>query len=96
MSDTLLFTCEGRDHEIALVERPGFETLRQLRAWLPAEATIHSARIAGFHIYWPSPSLAPRRRRPTSTACRPGRSYTTPTGNNWRSSTMSSRPRRWP
>ena len=56
--ETLIFSCEGQDHEIALVDRPGSATLNQLAAWLPATATIHCAKIAGCHIYWPSPILA--------------------------------------
>lgn len=56
---TLIFSCEGQDHEIALVDRPGSGTLAQLAAWLPATTTIHCAKIAGCHIYWPSPILAP-------------------------------------
>lgn len=58
MTQTLIFTCEGVDHEIALIDRPGSATLAQLRAWLPAATTIHCAKIAGCHIYWPSPILA--------------------------------------
>lgn len=58
MSDRLIFHCEGQDHHIALVDDPASETLAQLRAWLPAEVTIHCAKIAGCHIYWPSPVLA--------------------------------------
>ena len=58
MTQTLIFTCEGIDHEIALISRPGSDTLAQLQAWLPAETTIHCAKIAGCHIYWPSPILA--------------------------------------
>ena len=58
MTQTLIFTCEGVDHEIALISRPGSDTLAQLQAWLPAETTIHCAKIAGCHIYWPSPILA--------------------------------------
>lgn len=58
MAQTLIFTCEGRDHEIELIDSPGSETLRQLTEWLPAEITIHCAKIAGCHIYWPSPILA--------------------------------------
>ena len=57
-SDRLIFTCEGQDYEIALLDNPGSETLQQLKAWLPAEITIHCAKIAGCHIYWPSPILA--------------------------------------
>lgn len=56
---TLIFSCEGQDHEITLVDRPGSATLAQLAAWLPATTTIHCAKIAGCHIYWPSPILAP-------------------------------------
>ena len=55
---TLIFSCEGQDHEIALVDRPGSATLAQLAAWLPTTTTIHCAKIAGCHIYWPSPILA--------------------------------------
>lgn len=58
MSKTLIFSCEGQDHEIDLLDKPGSETLRQLEAWLPAEITIHCAKIAGCHIYWPTPILA--------------------------------------
>lgn len=55
---TLIFTCEGQNYEIALVDRPNSATLRQLSDWLPATTTIHCAKIAGCHIYWPSPILA--------------------------------------
>ena len=55
---TLIFACEGQEHEIELVDRPGSPTLDQLTAWLPASVTIHCAKIAGCHIYWPSPILA--------------------------------------
>lgn len=58
MSESLIFSCEGQDHEIALVDRPASETLRQLKSWMPAEISIHCAKIAGCHIYWPSPILA--------------------------------------
>jgi len=58
MSGTLIFSCEGRDHRITLVDDPASDALKQLRAWLPAEVTIHCAKIAGCHIYWPSPVLA--------------------------------------
>jgi hypothetical protein len=57
-TDTLIFSIEGSDHEIALLALPGSETLRQLRDWLPADITIHCAKIAGCHIYWPTPILA--------------------------------------
>lgn len=55
---TLIFNCEGQDHEIELIDRPASPTLAQLTAWLPATTTIHCAKIAGCHIYWPSPILA--------------------------------------
>ncbi len=55
---TLIFTCEGQDHEIELIDRAGSSTLAQLSAWLPATTTIHCAKIAGCHVYWPSPILA--------------------------------------
>lgn len=55
---TLIFSCDGQDHEIALIDRPGSATLAQLTDWLPASTTIHCAKIAGCHIYWPSPILA--------------------------------------
>ncbi len=58
MSEILIFSCEGKEHEIILEDNPGSETLKQLKAWLPAEITIHCAKIAGCHIYWPSPLLA--------------------------------------
>ena len=58
MSETLIFHCEGRDHKIVLEDVSGSETLKQLKEWLPAEITIHCAKIAGCHIYWPSPILA--------------------------------------
>lgn len=58
MTQTLIFTCEGQDHEIELIDRADSDTLRQLVEWLPASITIHCAKIAGCHIYWPSPILA--------------------------------------
>lgn len=59
MSRTLIFSCEGREHEIALLDLPESQVMRQMQDWLPAEITIHCAKIAGCHIYWPSPILAP-------------------------------------
>jgi hypothetical protein len=59
MSNRLIFACEGENHEIQLFEDQSSATLRQLKAWLPAEISIHCAKIAGCHIYWPSPILAP-------------------------------------
>jgi hypothetical protein len=59
MSDTLIFRCDGADHPIALTDACAPRTLDALRAWLPAEVTIHCAKIAGCHIYWPSPILEP-------------------------------------
>lgn len=59
MSQTLIFSCERHDHEIALHDLPDSQAMQQLQDWLPAEITIHCAKIAGCHIYWPSPILAP-------------------------------------
>lgn len=58
MTDRLIFECEGRAHEIRLFDAENSETLRQLIDWLPADITIHCAKIAGCHIYWPCPILA--------------------------------------
>lgn len=58
MSETLIFRCEDRDLEIDLAPGQGTEALRQVVAWVPAQITIHCAKIAGCHIYWPSPVLA--------------------------------------
>ncbi len=58
MSDVIVFRCEGREFEIELLDLRNSDTLRQLRAWLPAEITIHCAKIAGCHVYWPCPILA--------------------------------------
>jgi hypothetical protein len=58
MSDTLIFRCEGTDLSVDLSAGRGTETLRQVLEWLPAQITIHCAKIAGCHIYWPSPVLA--------------------------------------
>jgi hypothetical protein len=59
MQPTLIFECEGQSLEVALAGDSSPETMRQLLAWLPADITIHCAKIAGCHIYWPSPILAP-------------------------------------
>ena len=58
MTDVCVFRCAGRELDIELVDAPGSETMRQFKAWLPATVTIHCAKIAGCHIYWPSPILA--------------------------------------
>lgn len=55
---TLIFSVEGNDHEIALIDDSASETLKQLRAWAPADIDIHCAKIAGCHVYWPCPILA--------------------------------------
>ena len=58
MTTRLMFHCEGVDHEIALDDSHAPETLALVLDWLPAEVTIHCAKIAGCHIYWPTPVLA--------------------------------------
>lgn len=58
MTETCVFRCHDQELEIELADMPDSETLRQLMAWLPATVTIHCAKIAGCHIYWPSPILA--------------------------------------
>lgn len=58
MTEHLTFTCAGETHRIALDEECDDAILGALSAWLPAEVTIHCAKIAGSHIYWPSPILA--------------------------------------
>jgi hypothetical protein len=52
MSGILIFTCEGRDHEIELVSGPGSATLSQHEDWLPAEAA------RDLHIPWLSANEA--------------------------------------
>lgn len=58
MSQELIFRCEDADLTIDLTAGQGTEAIRQLMDWVPASITIHSAKIAGCHIYWPSPILA--------------------------------------
>ncbi len=58
MAQELIFRSEGQDLAIDLSPGQGTETLKQLLNWVPAEITIHCAKIAGCHIYWPSPILA--------------------------------------
>jgi hypothetical protein len=72
MTDVLIFNCEGVDHRIELEDNPGSETLRQLKSWLPAEITIHCAKIAGCHIYWPSPILAQLEKATDIHSLKPG------------------------
>ncbi|KAA5607475.1 hypothetical protein F1188_01545 [Roseospira marina] len=55
--ETLLFQCDGTEHPIALTDAHAPRTLAALKAWMPAEVTIHCAKIAGCHIYWPTPIL---------------------------------------
>ena len=58
MTEFLEFVCEGQTHKIRLSDNADSETVRQLKDCLPTEITIHCAKIAGCHIYWPSPILA--------------------------------------
>ena len=59
MSQELIFACEGRALPIRLTDAYAPGTLADLMAWLPADITIHCAKIAGCHIYWPTPILRP-------------------------------------
>lgn len=72
MSDTLVFRCDGTDYPIALTDAYAPRTLAALTAWLPAEVTIHCAKIAGCHIYWPSPILEPLEQGADIHALPPG------------------------
>ncbi len=58
MPETLIFTCDGVPHEIALTDEFAPRTLAGLKEILPTRITIHCAKIAGCHIYWHSPVLA--------------------------------------
>jgi hypothetical protein len=57
MGKTLIFRCEGINHPVAVDDSRAPRTVAALEAWLPAEITIHCAKIAGCHIYWPTPIL---------------------------------------
>lgn len=59
MSMQLVFACEGVEHPIALTDEHAPRTAAALRGWLPTQITIHCAKIAGCHIYIPTPILAP-------------------------------------
>ncbi|SDE20347.1 DUF3830 family protein [Rhodospira trueperi] len=59
MPDQLIFRCEGTDHAVTLTDEAAPRTLAALKAWLPADITLHCAKIAGCHIYWPTPILEP-------------------------------------
>jgi len=72
MADRLIFRCEGGDHPIALAPESAPRTLAALKAWLPAEVTIHCAKIAGCHIYWPTPILETLERGTDVHALPPG------------------------
>ncbi len=69
---TLTFSLGGQDHQIELIDDPTSETLAQLKAWVPADITLHSAKIAGCHIYWPTPILARLERGQDIHAMPPG------------------------
>ncbi len=57
MTERLIFDCGGRRAPIALTDRYAPRTLAALRALLPTQVTIHCSKIAGAHIYWPTPIL---------------------------------------
>lgn len=57
MSERLIFECGGTENPVALTEEFAPRTVAALRAWAPAEITLHCAKIAGSHIYWPTPVL---------------------------------------
>ena len=57
MSGRLIFEVAGTRHPIDVTDAHAPRTLAALRRWLPAEITIHCAKIAGCHIYWPTPIL---------------------------------------
>jgi hypothetical protein len=59
MTDHLIFRCEGTDHKVTLTDEAAPRTLAALKSWLPADITLHCAKIAGCHIYWPTPILEP-------------------------------------
>ncbi len=58
MSGRMIFRCEGTDYRIALDATCAPRAVAQLKTLLPQAITIHCAKIAGCHIYWPSPLLA--------------------------------------
>lgn len=57
MSERLIFACDGTEHPIALTAEFAPKTVAALRRWVPAEITLHCAKIAGSHVYWPTPIL---------------------------------------
>jgi hypothetical protein len=57
MDTRLILECGGRRHPVSLTDRFAPRTAAALRAWLPAEITLHCSKIAGAHIYWPTPVL---------------------------------------
>lgn len=59
MTTRIVFECDGYEHPIAITEEFAPRTVAALRDWLPTEITLHSAKIAGCHIYWPTPILVP-------------------------------------
>src|SRR5690606_35925857 len=59
ITDRLYFTFEGKRHEIALDTASAPRTIAQLLAHLPAKIDLHCAKIAGRHIFWHAPFIAP-------------------------------------
>ncbi|MCA8967506.1 MAG: hypothetical protein KDC48_21675 [Planctomycetes bacterium] len=74
MTDTLVFTLEGVDHEIVLDAGHAPRTLELVLASLPQTLTIHCAKIAGCHVYWPTTVLA-RLERGTDIHALPAGSF---------------------
>ena len=59
MMDCIYFTFEGKRHEIALDTAAAPLTIAQLLAHVPARIDLHCAKIAGRHIFWHAPFIAP-------------------------------------
>lgn len=59
---TLYFEYCGQGHEIVLTDRHAPVTVERLVESLPQEIDIHCAKIAGNHIFWHAPFLAPLER----------------------------------
>ncbi|KPQ14548.1 MAG: protein of unknown function DUF3830 [Rhodobacteraceae bacterium HLUCCA09] len=57
MADRLIFDCAGQRATIALTDAHAPRTLAAVRSILPVAVTIHCSKIAGAHLYWPTPIL---------------------------------------
>ena len=58
----LLFEVDGEAHPVALTGDHAPRTLAMLLAATPADVDIHCAKIAGNHIFWHAPFVAPLER----------------------------------